>query len=67
MGSVVVKDVEPYSIVGGNPAKLIRMRFDEATIERIKQSEWWNYDNAYYKAHFEDFLKPESFNKERLK
>ena len=40
-GAVVTVDVEPYSIVGGNPAKLIRKRFDEETIDKIEQSEWW--------------------------
>ncbi len=34
-GSVVTKDVEPYTIVGGNPAKAIRKRFDEETIEKL--------------------------------
>ena len=67
MGSVVVKDVEPFSIVGGNPAKLIKFRFDEETIKRIKQSEWWNNDNAYFEAHYKEFLQPETFNKEQTK
>lgn len=40
-GAVVTSDVEPYSIVGGNPAKLIRMRFDDETIAKIEQSGWW--------------------------
>ena len=35
-GSVVTKDVSPYAIVGGNPAKLIKYRFDENIIEQIK-------------------------------
>ena len=38
--SVVTKDVEPYAIIGGTPAKLIRYRFDEATIERLLASKW---------------------------
>ena len=42
MGSVVTKDVPPYSIVGGNPARVIRMRFDEDVIEQLLNSEWWN-------------------------
>jgi len=42
-GSVVVKDVPPYAIVGGNPAKIIRFRFDEKTIEKLLASKWWEY------------------------
>ncbi|ALP34924.1 chloramphenicol acetyltransferase [Paenibacillus sp. IHB B 3084] len=42
--AVVTKDVLPYSIVGGNPAQLIRYRFDEETIELLKTLEWWNWD-----------------------
>ncbi|MCR5688349.1 MAG: CatB-related O-acetyltransferase [Lachnospiraceae bacterium] len=42
-GSVITRDVEPYSIVGGNPAKLIRYRFDEKTIERLLKLRWWEY------------------------
>jgi len=44
MGSIVTKDVLPYSIVGGNPAKLLRMRFDSDIIESLIKSEWWNLD-----------------------
>lgn len=40
-GAVVTKDVAPYAIVGGTPAKLIRYRFDEATIERLLETQWW--------------------------
>ena len=67
MGSVVVKDVEPYSILGGNPAKLIRMRFDDETIARVKQSEWWNKDILYFKEHQKEFLNPTTFNKKESK
>ena len=42
--STVVKNVEPYSIVGGNPAKLIRKRFTEEQIEILLQLKWWNRD-----------------------
>ncbi|HFU76005.1 MAG TPA: CatB-related O-acetyltransferase [Arcobacter sp.] len=42
-GSVVTKDVSAYSIVGGNPAQFIRWRFKEELIEKILETEWWDY------------------------
>lgn len=41
--SVISKDVEPYSIVGGNPAKLIRKRFLEAKIKELLEMKWWDW------------------------
>ncbi|AEV31287.1 acetyltransferase (isoleucine patch superfamily) [Owenweeksia hongkongensis DSM 17368] len=41
--SVVTKDVEPYSIVGGNPAKLIRKRFSEEKIAELLELKWWDW------------------------
>ena len=41
-GSVVVKDVPDYAIVGGVPAKVIRFRFTEDIIKRLQPIEWWN-------------------------
>lgn len=42
--STVVKDVEPYSIVGGNPAQLIKKRFPEPKIEQLLNLKWWDWD-----------------------
>ncbi len=42
--STVVKDVEPYSIVGGNPATEIRKRFSPGIIERLLNLKWWDWD-----------------------
>jgi len=42
--STVVKDVEPYSIVGGNPAKEIKKRFSKETIDKLLEIKWWNWD-----------------------
>lgn len=41
--SVVTKDVEPYSIVGGNPARIIRYRFDPNVISKLLSIQWWNW------------------------
>lgn len=42
--AVVTRDVQPYEIVGGNPARQIRKRFDEKTIERLLKIQWWNWE-----------------------
>ena len=43
-GAVVTKDVAPYSIVAGVPAKKIGMRFDETTIQALEEIQWWNWE-----------------------
>lgn len=43
-GSIVTKDVPAYSVVAGNPAKTIRMRFDLETCNRLESSKWWELD-----------------------
>jgi acetyltransferase-like isoleucine patch superfamily enzyme len=43
--SVVTKNVAPYTVVGGNPAKIIRQRFDEGVINQLLQIEWWKWDD----------------------
>jgi len=44
-GAVVVKDVEPYSVVGGVPAKFIKYRFDKNIREMLLESKWWEIDS----------------------
>lgn len=43
--SHVVKDVEPYSIVGGNPAKFIKYRFNQETIKKLLDLKWWDFED----------------------
>jgi chloramphenicol O-acetyltransferase type B len=45
-GAIVTKNVAPYEIVGGNPAKHIRWRFDEPTREALLKSAWWDWPEA---------------------
>ena len=43
--SHIVKDVAPYSIVGGNPAKLIKYRFTQEQIDSLLKIKWWDWDD----------------------
>ena len=49
--AVVTKDVEPYSIVGGIPAKLIRKRFSEEKILELLEMKWWNWSEEMIKKN----------------
>lgn len=50
-GSVVTADVPDYAIVGGNPARVLRMRFAADTIARLLDIAWWDWDIARIAAH----------------
>jgi len=60
-GAIVAKDVPPYAVVGGVPAKVIRYRFDEATIERLIKSAWWTWSDEKLSQNLESFFGIESF------
>lgn len=50
-GAVVVRDVPPYAIVGGVPAKVIRYRFSREIIEKLLHLKWWDKDAEWIRAH----------------
>lgn len=57
MGSVVTKDIGEYEIWAGNPARLIRKRFDDETIANLLDSHWWDFDEmllTQYAQYFND-------------
>ena len=60
-GAVVLKDVPPYAIVAGIPAKVIRNRFPENIIKALQESEWWNYDDDKLKEMGKHIRNPEFF------
>ncbi len=55
-GAVVSKDVEPYEIVVGVPARPIRKRFPEEVIEALLAIAWWDWDRATIEERFEDLM-----------
>tara|TARA_B100001173_G_C15993813_1_gene550108 strand:- start:666 stop:1277 length:612 start_codon:yes stop_codon:yes gene_type:complete len=63
MGSVVVKDVPPYSIVGGCPAKLIRNRFNEKLTRDLLNSKWWDLPEDTLRKNAKFIKDPEVFIK----
>jgi acetyltransferase-like isoleucine patch superfamily enzyme len=61
-GAVVTKDVEPYAVVGGIPAKLIKMRFDSDKIAALEKIQWWNWPIEKIKENLHLFYDvPEAF------
>lgn len=56
--SVVTRDVPPYAIVAGSPARVLRYRYPDALIERLLKLAWWNYDLGPLKGKV-DWTKPE--------
>lgn len=61
MGSIVTKNVPPYAIVAGVPAKIIRYRFDNNIIEALLRIRWWNWPIEKIKNNRNDFANVEAF------
>jgi phosphonate metabolism protein (transferase hexapeptide repeat family) len=56
-GAVVTKDVPPYAIVAGNPARFIRARFPDPIAARLQQLAWWDWSHERLRAALPDFQK----------
>ena len=54
--AVVTKDVPPYAIVAGNPAKIVRHRFDKETIDGLQKIAWWDWPPKIQQLRRDDFL-----------
>jgi phosphonate metabolism protein (transferase hexapeptide repeat family) len=54
-GAVVTRDVEPYAVVVGNPARVARQRFSSDVAERLQRLAWWNWPHERLRAALPDF------------
>jgi acetyltransferase-like isoleucine patch superfamily enzyme len=59
--SVVSRDVEPYTIVGGIPARLLKRRFPAEIIEALQRSQWWDWPDRVLRERLEEFRTPLDF------
>lgn len=64
--AVVTKDVPPYAIVGGVPARILRYRYDEETIKFLLETKWWNRDDEWLEENWKLFSDMDKF-KETMK
>lgn len=65
-GAVVTKDVPPYAIVAGNPAKVLRYRFSNEVIEKLEKQKWWDKDQEWIKSHVNDFINVNMYLNENI-
>jgi virginiamycin A acetyltransferase len=56
--SVVTRDVPPYAIVAGVPARVLKLRFDQAVIARLLELKWWDFPKAVIRDNFDLFISP---------
>jgi len=61
-GSVVTKDIPPYAIVGGVPAKIIKYRFEKEDIEKLLSTKWWDFKIEFIQDNFKSFHDIKEYN-----
>ena len=66
-GAVVTKNIDPYSIVGGVPAHLLKKRFSDQEITLLQNFKWWDKDINWIKQNFASFNIPADFFKNIMK
>jgi acetyltransferase-like isoleucine patch superfamily enzyme len=59
--ALITKDIPPYAIVGGIPAKVIKYRFNQEQIDFLNELKWWNYDESWLKANVHLFNNIDNF------
>ena len=60
-GAIVTKDVLPYVVVGGVPAKIIKYKFSEYIITKLLEIKWWDWDEKSFKENVDYFYDPIKF------
>ena len=64
--SVVARDVPPYAIVAGNPARVVRSRFSEENVERLLRAAWWDWPIALVTEHARTIMTGSAAELERI-
>ena len=59
--ALVTKNVPPFAIVGGVPAKIIRYRFSPEQIDFLQKFQWWNQPDEWYSSHADEMSNIELF------
>lgn len=62
-GAVVTKDVPPYAIIVGVPARIVKYRFDPKTINNLLETKWWDWSEKEIFSNWKDFLSLKKFDK----
>ena len=65
-GSLVASDVPPYAIVAGNPARVVRRRYDDADVERLLRAAWWDWPVELVSEHARTIMSGKPADLERI-